>query len=393
MHIYRVIHAKKLIVPLLCILFIVFLVLFSESSLQAARKGLNIWLNTVLPSLLPFLVVSEMLKDTSFIKKLERSLNLLMRPVFNLPGHSSIAYVLGLASGYPAGAKITSSMYKDGLITKNEAERQLAISNNAGPLFITGAVATGIFRMPGTGVILLVCHIAAGILTGIILNIFMSEKNRYNLLTYKKVTTQKAVSQNPGTAFVRAVSSSVNTLLMVGGFIIFFSVVIELLSVTGIIRILASVASLLLPRAAIITQSLEAVFSGVIEITTGINMLGGMTQFPLDIRIASAAFMLGWGGISVHFQVYGIISGTGIGMRKYAIGKFIHGLIGSVITYVCVKLLYSGSSLPVIAPVGQPEVYNFPGVLLFSICYMAVSLLIMLSFLLFPGFAGARGKQ
>ena len=63
-----------------------------------------------------------------------------MRPIFNVPGEGAFAFIMGIISGYPVGAKIVSDFKSRNICTDVECERLLAFTNNAGPLFIVGTV-------------------------------------------------------------------------------------------------------------------------------------------------------------------------------------------------------------------------------------------------------------
>lgn len=77
---------KNLIIPITFVLFTIFLVVFSKSNLSAAKEGLSLFANSVLPSLLPFFIATELLSYTGIIEVLGRTLNRFMRPIFNVPG-------------------------------------------------------------------------------------------------------------------------------------------------------------------------------------------------------------------------------------------------------------------------------------------------------------------
>ena len=68
-----------------------------------------------------------------------------MNPLFNVPGEGSYAFIMGIISGYPVGAKIINKFVEEGTCTKSEAERMLAFTNNSGPLFIIGTVGISLF--------------------------------------------------------------------------------------------------------------------------------------------------------------------------------------------------------------------------------------------------------
>ena len=84
------------------------------------------------------------------------------------PGEGSYAFIMGIISGYPVGAKIINKFLEDGTCTKLEAERMLAFTNNSGPLFIIGTVGISLFGDTTIGAILFVTHLLACITVGLI---------------------------------------------------------------------------------------------------------------------------------------------------------------------------------------------------------------------------------
>lgn len=136
---------KKYFLPFLVVLFTVCLAIFSKTNLIATKSGLLLWANAVVPSLLPFLIATELLSHTNIITYIGKFLNKIMRPIFNLPGHSAYAFIMGILSGYPVGAKIVTNLRKNNYCTKAEAERMIAFTNNSGPLFIIGTVGIVLF--------------------------------------------------------------------------------------------------------------------------------------------------------------------------------------------------------------------------------------------------------
>lgn len=134
------ISLKNTIIPIILCSFMIFLILFSTSNIIAAKNGLELWATTVVPSLFPFLFATELLGKTKIVQYLGKTLNKIMRPLFNVPGEGSFAFIMGLISGYPVGAKIVTDFRNNGICTKDEGNRMLAFTNNSGPLFIIGTV-------------------------------------------------------------------------------------------------------------------------------------------------------------------------------------------------------------------------------------------------------------
>lgn len=107
--------------------------------------GLLFGLTGVVPSLLPFFIACELLSYTNIIDFMGQKLKRIMRPIFNVPGEGAFPFIMGIISGYPVGAKILTNFKKEGICTKEEAERLITFTNNSGPLFIIGTVGISLF--------------------------------------------------------------------------------------------------------------------------------------------------------------------------------------------------------------------------------------------------------
>lgn len=81
-----VIKLKNHIIPIFIVLFLICIICFSNSSLETARSSFMLWVNNVVPSLLPFFICIELLKQTNFIEVVGKALNPIMYPLFNVPG-------------------------------------------------------------------------------------------------------------------------------------------------------------------------------------------------------------------------------------------------------------------------------------------------------------------
>jgi len=341
----RVIYIRRLILPFICIIFIICLIIFSKNSIEAARKGINLWIGIVFPSLFPFFVASEILGKTGFVRIVGALLEPIMRPLFNVPGCGAYTLIMGITSGYPMGAKITSEMREEGMLTRIEAERMLTFTNNSGPLFIFGAVAVGMFNMPAIGMLLFICHVLACITVGIIFrfykrNIREDSYQKYDtgkrlIYEFKKLKNSK---HNFGNLFGNAVKNSIATILAVGGFIIFFSVLTSMLLDIGIVDKLTSAISVIGEKAGIEYGLIKSIIIGIFEITTGANLASEVYSAELAHRIIAVSFILGWAGLSVHSQVLGIIGHTDISIKPYLIGKFSQGILSSLYISIALRL-------------------------------------------------------
>lgn len=128
---FYTISLKRNILPITFFIFTIALVVFSKSNLSSAKAGLTLWATAVVPSLFPFFIATELLSYTNIIHIIGKLLNKFMRPIFNVPGEGAFAFIIGLISGYPVGAKVVCKLFHDGLCTKSEAERMLSFTNNS----------------------------------------------------------------------------------------------------------------------------------------------------------------------------------------------------------------------------------------------------------------------
>lgn len=332
-----IVFVKRNLFAIVFLLFVIFLVVFSNSSLLATKKGLNLWANNVVPSLFPFLVAAQLLSHTNFIYYLSKLCNSYMKPFFNVPGIGAFPFIMGIISGYPVGAKIISSLYSNHDCTKNEAERMLCFCNNSGPLFILGTVGNGFYGSSIIGYILLFTHILASIIVGIIFGQF----SKFKL----KSTSDKQLHSNPnlenvninnlGEVLGNSIINSIKTILVIGGFVTLFSVILSILGKTKLLAIIASPISKLLH---INLNIVVGFISGIIEFTNGLSMISSVHLKNLSINVCVSAFILGFGGISVLLQTLSIISKSKLSIKPYILGKVLQGIIASFLTFMIFKI-------------------------------------------------------
>lgn len=130
---FFILKIKRNFFTFIFVMFCLCLIFFSKVNLPAIKKGLEIWSTSVIPSLFPFFVATELLMHTNIINLLEKFLYKLMKPIFNINGAGFFCFIMGLISGYPVGAKIASCFRKDNICTKEECERLLSFTNNSRP--------------------------------------------------------------------------------------------------------------------------------------------------------------------------------------------------------------------------------------------------------------------
>lgn len=344
-------------VTILFCLFTLCLVLFSKTNLSAAKNGLILWATAVVPSLFPFFVATEMLSYTNIVSCLGKWLTPIMRPLFGVPGEGAFAFIMGLISGYPVGAKIVSNFMVQRICTKEEAERMLAFTNNSGPLFIIGTVGITLFGNTTIGVLLLITHILACISVGIILNICTSHKRKNDFIPpYTRAGISHSMTQSIhnnstkskttpptfsslGEILGTSIKNATSTILLIGGFVVLFSVVISILNQSHLLDSFSHICAPVFSALNISGEFCKPLLSGIVELTNGVSLVSSIHVKNIAVNIILCAFLLGFGGFSVLLQVFSIISKNGLSIKKYAYGKLLQGLFAAFYTGLALQFI------------------------------------------------------
>ncbi len=341
---------KTILLSISAILLAASMIAYPKETFEASIRGLNMWWEIVFPSLLPFFLVSEMLIGFGVVKFIGVLLEPLMRPLFKVPGIGGFVWAMGMASGFPAGAKLTVRMRQEGQLTQIEAERLVSFTNSSNPLFIFGAVAVGFFHNPHLGILLALAHYLGNICVGLIMRFYGKEtpykdkdkQGRFIVRTALSALHQTRLKDKRpiGKLLGDAVNSSIQTLLMVGGFIILFSVINKLLFHLHITAILAKVFDLLLSALSFPDMLSIPFISGLFEITLGSDLTSQVQDATLLQQAIITSFILGFSGFSVQAQVASILAQTDIRFKPFFFARIAQGLFASLFALLLWKPIY-----------------------------------------------------
>lgn len=328
---------KHNFISILFLFFTISILIFANSNLSAVKSGINLWATSVVPSLFPFFVATELLMHTNIIYHIGNLLNRFMKPLFNVRGEGAFAFIMGIISGYPIGAKIATNFRKDNICTKEECERLLSFTNNSGPLFIIGSVGILLYRNTMIGVLLFLTHLLASLSVGIIFRFWKKESSYDNNSSISNSYLKKDKSaslSNLGEILSESIISSIKSILVIGGFVVIFSSIISILKSSGISYIVEIILTPLFNLLDISSSFIEPLFTGFFEITNGISAISNIACKKLSINILMTAFLLGFGGISVLLQVLSITSKSDLSIKPYIWGKVLQGIIAVIYTYI-----------------------------------------------------------
>lgn len=173
-------------------------------------------------------------------------------------------------------------------------------------------------------------------------------KNESSIYNYKSTNTRSAPTYNTNSSTVsfsnlgevlsKAISSATSTILMIGGFVVLFSVVLSILENSNFISVISSALEPIFRIFGITNDSFVSGFvSGIIELTNGVQKISSIPCKEISTNIILSAGLLGFGGISILLQVFSITSKTDISIKPYIIGKILHGIFAALYTYIFIN--------------------------------------------------------
>lgn len=357
---------KTALLALSASLLVLALISFPGIAVEASKDGLNTWWTIVFPSLLPFLILSEVLIGFGVVRFIGVLLEPVMRPLFKVPGVGGFVWAMGMVSGFPTGAKLTARMRQEGQLTRIEAERLASFSNASNPMFIIGAVSAAFFNNPKLGILLAFSHYLANFTVGLCMR-FYGREEKVTKKETKKASIKRAFRElhhtrlkdkRPlGKLMGDAVSSSIQSLLMIGGFIILFSVINRLLLH---LNITSYIGELLKPIFAFFTFTGELtipLIAGIFEITTGSKLTSEVDTSLLHQAIITSV-ILGFSGLSVQAQVASILAQTDIRFKPFFFARLLQATFAGVYTFLAwnwFNTLFLKENAPAIAIPGFSE--------------------------------------
>lgn len=304
---------KPAVLKISLVLLFFCMLLRPETVFLGARSGLLLWFETVLPTLLPFILISNLLIHTNAFSYLTRLFGPIIRQLFGTSEEGSFAVLTGFLCGYPMGAKTTADLIRSGHITQAEGTYLLSFCNNTSIGFIMNYIFFNILQRKDLAIPGLFILLVSPVLASIFFRIFYYHK--YHLRTFQSPKSQAGASHSCSIKFDlldTCIMDSFETITNIGGYIIFFSILLSLLQESSI---LPPCAKLFLPA---------------LEMTNGILLLTKM--FPSsDFLFPAVCALTSFGGICAAAQTNCMIRDSGLRIVPYLIEKLITALVTSLL--------------------------------------------------------------
>ncbi len=291
---------------LLSVLTLLLMLTHPALTLSGARDGLLLWSRTVLPTLLPFMICSNVIVSAGGLPLLMTPLRPLLGGLFGLSDAGGYVLVTGLLCGCPMGAKTCAEFLKEGRISRPEARYLLAIANHPSPMFVLGYIGTCLSPQIPAGLVAVCLYLP-------VLPLSFLARKFYRFIPEKQSgpsETAAAAEQPDSASFDALMMRSIEVMVRIGGYIMLFSILAAFIA--GLTMLPA------LPKALAL---------GAAEITTGIRAISEAADGPLRGLCLTA--VTAFGGLSGILQTKSVIetkNNAGLSIRHYIFWKILHTL-------------------------------------------------------------------
>ena len=299
---------KKYIQAVFFITIIILLLTNYLDIISSIKLSFNICIKNLFPSLIPFMLLSNIFINYNFIYEISNSFNKLTNKLFKL--NSSIFYVIimSMLSGTPSNAKYLSDLYKKNYININDIKKTILFCHFTNPFFILGTIGYIYLNNKKIGLIILISHYLSSFIIALIV------KKKYSLEKID-ILNEKNNNKNFLKIFNESIFSTFNTLILILG------VITTCLILTTVINNYIN-----------IDNNFKFIY-GLIEITQGLNYLS-LSNLNIYIKSIIATFLISFGGLCIHIQVFSILDNKKIRYIPYLISRIFHGILSSIITII-----------------------------------------------------------
>ena len=311
-----------------CLFCLALILKNTQVAMEYIHQGLRLCAKTVIPSLFPFMVVSEILVSSGIGSALLRPLSSILERVFRLPSVGCCAVILGMFCGFPVGARCAVSAHSSGDLTKGEAERVLLFSTNPSSAFLINAVGASLFGNRTFGILLYFSTLLSQFIIGILFSRF-SKKEEIDRTDAVDCINHIQKKRPLGRLFTDSVTASLSAIRLVCAYVVFFSA-------------LGGTVNLALEHVHA-PAFLKTIVFCFLELSGGVSAASALPVTATSALLC--AFAAGWCGISVHCQLLSVCSGSGIRLRTYMLAKIMQGLL-CILLFGCLLRIFPYAMMP-----------------------------------------------
>ncbi len=266
---------------LILFFFLATLLLCPEVATEGSKNGLILWGTILVPALLPFSVLTSLLRNK----------------VQGTP-FKYLLLLAGILSGYPIGAKIAGELYIHGSLSRRQATFFAGCINNPSPMFILFFIAGNLLSLQNERYLFFFLVLLSSFLGSsfFVLCFLRKSKTEEAFNTTEKLTT---TPQNLLRQVDDEIANSALLLLKIGGYIMLFSILVSLVQ-----------------TATFLPEYIRLFFCGILEITTGTTLLA-TSLLSRKAKIILILAVTTFGGLSAAAQTNGVLQDTGLSPIHY----------------------------------------------------------------------------
>lgn len=313
---------KNIIICILVSALFIIMLFYQDSYSKGIKNGIYFCVNTLIPSLFPFMFLSSFIVRSGLSNIMGKILNPITKTLFYLPGCAGTAIFLGLTGGYPTGAKTTNELLNNHLINEEQANRLMGFNVGAGPAFVISVVGSFLLKNKLMGLIIFVSQILFSIFLGILLGIYARiRKKEFYSIPYFYNSNYKYAS-----SLITSCQDAANSTINMCSLIIIFSAFMEILNSIHINNIIAEFLS----DIGVQREFAQSIIPVILEVNTGCIAISNSIYSP-----SLMAFAIGWSGICVHLQIIASFTKeSSINIPKFLMFRLIQGLGTSLLVYI-----------------------------------------------------------
>ncbi len=315
------------LISLFCLFFIYCLILNPQKYIASTLNGFTVWATVLLPALFPFFFFTKMLQELNIATSFCNNFSFITKKLFRLDGIASYIFFMGMLSGYPVGAKLTSELYTRGAITSVEAKKITTFSSTSGPLFIIGTVGIGMLHSQIAGIIIFASHIIASILNGVLYRNIGNSKTKTLMLEQK--TNPTSIEDLLGLVMYNCIIA----ILMIGGYVALFFMIITVLNDYNLLNPFVLVLQNILNVFNINPSLASPIINGLVEITKGCLDLSAL-NVGFNESVLATTFIISFGGLCIAFQALSFLSKCKISLKFFLFQKFTHAVFSVLVCYL-----------------------------------------------------------
>lgn len=314
---------KRLLLRVLLILFFLFMITNPQLSVSGASTGLLLWFHSIIPSLLPFMILSNLLVSLNGISLFTGLLHPLTGRLFGISKNGSYALLTGLVCGYPMGAKSCADLLKARQISRQEAQYLLCFANNPGPAFLAGYILQDLLKGKRLAAPYFLSVYGAPLLFALCLHLFTFAKGKKEEGLSPSFSPFRPDAGLDFRLLDCAIMDGFSTVTRLGGYIILFSIL-----------------SAFLMKAEFLSMNLKLLLTAATEITTGSRLIcTGSIPGNGALQGMAVCACISFGGVSGIFQTKSVISDTSLSLLPYIGSKLFVSLLSALMYLLTGSLL------------------------------------------------------